>query len=162
MGAPREEFADAVAFYVKVIGEIEPDQWALPARGTLTVLEVGVEGSRPLSTVRDFLAAGAEEEEIFETVGYYVRNKPVDAETAEGHERRGREALERFQSGDPAAVVTRLAEQALAGVNSAPDDALVGTQFGGMRLMRYLPTRTMELVARHRGCRRDWFPDCSC
>ena len=146
MGTPREDFADAVSFYAKVISEVKPDQWSLPARGTQTVLEVGAQGSRPLTTTRDFVAAGADEEEIHETLGYFIRSKPVDAETAEGIQRRGREALERFQSGDPAPIVAKLAEEALAAVNAAPDDALVGTQFGGMRLLPYLPSRTMELV----------------
>ena len=146
MGTPRSDFDEAVSFYVQVVSEVGPDQWSLPARGTQTVLEVAAQGSRPLTTTRDFLTAGAAEEEIHNTLGYFIRNKPIDAETAAGIQRRGKEALERLQGGDPATIVADLAEQALACVNAADDDALVGTQFGGMRLLPYLPTRTMELV----------------
>jgi hypothetical protein len=146
MGTPRSDFDEAVAYYVKVISEVTSDQWELPARGTQSVLAVAAQGSRPLTTTRDFLAAGAAEEEIHNTVGYFVRSKPVDAETAAGIQRRGAEALERIQSGDPATIVADLAAQVLAPVHAAPDDAMVGTQFGGMRLLPYLPTRTLELM----------------
>jgi hypothetical protein len=139
MGTPRSDFDEAVAFYVQVISEVGSDQWSLPARGTQTVLEVAAQGSRPLTTTRDFLTAGAEVEEIHNTLGYFVRSKPIDAETAAGIQRRGK-------GGDPAAVVADLAEQALTVVHEAADDALVGTQFGGMRLLPYLPTRTTELL----------------
>ena len=146
MGTPRSDFDEAVGFYVQVVSEVGPDQWSLPARGAQTVLEVAAQGSRPLTTTRDFVTAGAEVEEIHNTLGYFVRSKPIDAETAAGIQRRGKEALERLQGGEPAAIVADLAEQALAVVRDAHDDALVGTQFGGMRLLPYLPTRTLELL----------------
>jgi hypothetical protein len=146
MGTPRSDFDEAVAYYVKVVSEVTSDQWSSPARGTQTVLEVAAQGSRPLTTTRDFLAAGAQIEEIKDTVGYFVRAKPVDAETAAGIKRRGAEALERLQSGDPAVIVADLAAKVLEPVHHSPDDALVGTQFGGMRLLPYLPTRTLELM----------------
>lgn len=146
MGTPRSDFDEAVAFYVKVVSEVAPDQWSLPARGNQTVLEVAAQGSRPLTTTRDFLTAGAEIEEIHNTLGYFIRSKPIDAETAAGIQRRGKEALERLQGGDPGTIAADLAKQALDCVHAAEDDALVGTQFGGMRLLPYLPTRTMELV----------------
>jgi hypothetical protein len=146
MGTPRSDFDEAVAFYVKVVSEVTPEQWSLPARGAQTVLQVAAQGSRPLTTTRDFLAAGAADEEIHNTVGYFVRSKPVDAETAAGIQRRGAEALERLQGGDPATIVADLADQVLGPVHAAADDALVGTQFGGMRLLPYLPTRTLELM----------------
>jgi hypothetical protein len=146
MGTPRSDFDEAVAYYVKVVSEVTSDQWDLPARGTQSVLAVAAQGSRPLTTTRDFLAAGATIEEIHNTVGYFVRSKPVDAETAAGIQRRGAEALARLQGGDPATIVADLAAQVLEPVHAAPDDALVGTQFGGMRLLPYLPTRTLELM----------------
>jgi hypothetical protein len=146
MGTPRSDFDEAVAYYVKVVSEVTPDQWDLPARGAQTVLQVAAQGSRPLTTTRDFLAAGGDVEEIHNTVGYFVRSKPVDAETAAGIQRRGAEALERLQGGDPATIVADLAEQVLGPVHGAADDAIVGTQFGGMRLIAYLPTRTLELM----------------
>lgn len=114
MGTPRSDFDEAVAYYVQVLSEVTADQWQLPARGTQTVLQVAAQGSRPLTTTRDFLAAGADDEEIHNTVGYFVRSKPVDAETAAGIQRRGVEALERLQGGDPASIVADLAEQVLA------------------------------------------------
>jgi hypothetical protein len=146
MGTPRSDFDEAVAYYVQVVSEVTSEQWELPARGTQTVLQVAAQGSRPLTTTRDFLAAGADGEEIHNTVGYFVRSKPVDAETAAGIQRRGAEALERLQGGDPATIVADLAEQVLGPVHAAADDAMVGTQFGGMRLLPYLPTRTLELM----------------
>ena len=146
MGNPREDFDEAVAFFVKVVAEVQPGQWSIAARGAQSVLEIAAQGSRPLTTTRDFLAVGASKEEINDTIRYFVRSRPIDAETAAGIQRRGREAIERLQGGDPSTIIADLAEQAIASVSTAPDDAIVGTQFGGMRLLAYLPTRTLELV----------------
>jgi hypothetical protein len=43
-------------------------------------------------------------------------------------------------------VVRELAGQAVAAVTAASPDALIDTSAGGMRVARWLPTRTFELV----------------
>jgi hypothetical protein len=146
MASPREDFSDAVAFFVNIVSEVKPDQWSIPARGERTVLDVVAQGSRPLTTTHEFLTAGAETEELASTLAYFIRTKPLDPSVTEGIQARGREALERLRGGDPATIVAALAEAALKRVGDAKDDELVGTQYGGMRLLSYLPTRTMELV----------------
>jgi hypothetical protein len=58
---------------------------------------------------------------------------------------RGR-AAGRALGTDAVAFLADLDARTQAKVRAASDDAFVGTPFGGMRLVDYLPTRTFELV----------------
>jgi hypothetical protein len=142
----REEYEQAIEYYLRILDEVAPDQWAIPARGEVTVREVAAQGSRPLTTTREFISALGDKVELHGPLGYFIGTPPRDAVSLEASAQRGREALARFQVDNPAAVARRLANESLEVVRAAPDDAIAGTQLGGMYVIDYLPSRTMEIT----------------
>ena len=58
---------------------------------------------------------------------------------------RGREAGQALGP-DPATSVRSLGAQTLSALEGFEDELIVGTPFGGFRLVDYLPTRVLELV----------------
>ena len=85
-------------------------------------------------------------------VEYYERPVPAaDPETLRKYllpkniAARGRKAVAALGD-DPVASVRAASDRALAVIAAAPDNAVIGTPFGGRSLAAYLPSRTAELV----------------
>jgi hypothetical protein len=142
----REEYEQSIEYYLKILDEVTADQWSIPVRGELTVREVAAQGSRPLTTTREFIGAPADKVELHGALGYFIGTPPRDAASLEASAQRGKEALARFQVDNLAAVARQLANESIEVVRAAPDNAIAGTQLGGMYVIDYLPSRTMELT----------------
>lgn len=136
----RAAFRSAATWFREVVHQVG-DRWDLPGLGEWTVRDLVGHTSRALSTVASYLDAEPGPVVVESTTAYYLAVGQSSAAVAE----RGREAG-RALGDDPAAAIGDLSQRVLAKVDSAPDDAFVGTAAGGMRLIDYLPTRTFELV----------------
>ncbi|SHG86302.1 maleylpyruvate isomerase N-terminal domain-containing protein [Streptoalloteichus hindustanus] len=138
----RHAYAEAAHAFVDLVRRVEPDAWARPALGEWTVRDLVGHTSRALATVETAISSPATHAGLADPVAYYLAASAVDhAAVAD----RGREAG-RALCDDPATAVAELCDRVLGAVARTPDEALVATRLGGMRLIDYLPTRTFELT----------------
>lgn len=140
----RTAFVAAALSFAGLVGEIGPDAWNREGLGVWNVRDLVGHTSRALVTVIEYVKKPAVSEDISNPAEYYVLAKGTQVDPSAVAER-GRQAGLGLGS-DPVRAVGELAERAAEIVNSTPDDALITTIGGGMRLGAYLPTRTFELV----------------
>jgi uncharacterized protein (TIGR03083 family) len=139
----REAFEQAAAWFRVVVDRVE--RWDGPGLGEWTVRDLVGHTSRSLVTVESYLDAEPGEVTLASPVAYYEAVLDAPAAALGDVTERGRVAG-RNLGPDPVAFLADLEERTRAKVAAAPDDAFVGTPFGGARLLDYLPTRTFELV----------------
>jgi uncharacterized protein (TIGR03083 family) len=138
-------FRQAAEFFVETVGHVRPEQWDAPGLGEWSVRELVGHTGRALSVTVDYLQRGAERVEVEDPIEYFVIALRGGAAGAAAVAQRGREAGAALGS-DPHAAVRATAERAIAVVEGADGEQLVGAAAGGMRLRDYLPTRTFELI----------------
>lgn len=140
----RQALQQAADRFLQLVAAVPDGGWDTPGLGDWTVRELVGHTGRAFLTVRDYLAAPAAEADLPDAVTYFatgLSGPGVHERVAE----RGREAG-RTLGDDPLGTVTAWATEALDAVAAAPDGAVLGTSFGGIRLVDYLPTRVFELV----------------
>lgn len=137
----RDAFAAATAWFVDVVRDVD-GRWDEHGLGEWTVRDLVGHTARALLTVETYLAQPATREEVADAAGYYLLGRSVDPASIAA---RGREAGAAMGV-DVVADVAGMAQRAFDAVAEAPDGALLTTRLGGMRLDRYLDTRTLELV----------------
>jgi uncharacterized protein (TIGR03083 family) len=141
---PRLAYAEAAAAFGDVVDDIAPSEWSLAATDAWTVRELVGHTLRALITVEQYASAVPDGIVIDDATAYYRRalgSPGIHAQVAE----RGRQAGEAL--GDAPALVARTTvERVVSLVAGLPDGHPMATPFGGMRLIDYLPTRTVELV----------------
>jgi uncharacterized protein (TIGR03083 family) len=136
-----DNFVTAAHAYADLVRAIPDDAWERPGLGEWSVRDLVGHTARSLLTVETYLARPTQSEEIAGPVEYFRRVAAVDhASVAE----RGREAG-RALGANPSAFVDDLVARVLPLVPAA-GDPVIPTALGGMRLHRYLPTRTFELA----------------
>lgn len=140
----REAYADAAAFFVETVARIEREAWSQPALGEWTVRDLVGHTNRALVTVESYLDTPAEAADMTRPVEYYVRAAVSLGDPAMVAQR-GREAGEALGA-NPCAAVQATARRVLARVAREPDDALLTTPVGAIRLIDYLPSRVLELT----------------
>jgi uncharacterized protein (TIGR03083 family) len=141
----RETFIAAANFFVEVAAEVPRDGWDGPGLGVWSVRDLTGHTSRALSTVCEYLEAPPPAEEQLGDAVEYFASFAGGPDASEAIAERGRQAGAALGD-DPAGAVGREARRAASVLAAHPDDRLVATRGGGMRLAAYLPTRTFELV----------------
>lgn len=140
-------FADAAATVADLLDRLDPAAWDGPGLGEWDMRALVGHTSRSLVTVLTYLDRPAEER-VGEAVEYYALIRagaiPGTADPAAVVER-GRQAGAQLGD-DPAGAFRALVGPATAKVAEVGPDAVVETIAGGMRVDRYLTTRTFELV----------------
>jgi uncharacterized protein (TIGR03083 family) len=142
--AVRTAYREAAEAYVAVVDGIAPDQWSRPTIGDWTVRELVAHTARALLTVETYLAQPAARADLDTSAAYFAAGlapEGIHADVA----RRARDQADALGP-DVRTEVTEVAQRVLALVDRTPDDAVVGTFVGGMRLIDYLPSRVVELV----------------
>lgn len=142
---PREVFLGAAEAYAELVERLPADLGGpgSPGLGEWDLRALVGHTSRSLVTVSAYLDRPADTVEVPSAAAYYLATRAMAA---------GPEVAERgVQAGatlgdDPAGAVRRLLETVADDLVAAPDDRLLTTVAGGMRLRDYLPTRTFELV----------------
>jgi uncharacterized protein (TIGR03083 family) len=138
----RAAYAEAARWFRTVVDGVD-GRWDEPGLGEWNVRDLVGHASRSLVTVETYLDAEPGEVTLPTPASYLggIRGAASGPAVAE----RGR-AAGRAMGEDPVAFLADLDARVQAKVAAAPGDAFVGTPFGGMRLVDYLPTRTFELV----------------
>jgi uncharacterized protein (TIGR03083 family) len=140
----RTGFKRAAEYFVSTVARVPPDAWERPGLGVWSVRALVGHTSRALLTVESYLDSGAESIGIASAADYYLRaagqttgNPAIDE--------RGRQAGIALGD-DPARAVRTIADRVSARLDEVADTTLVGTPWGGMALIDYLPTRIFELT----------------
>jgi uncharacterized protein (TIGR03083 family) len=137
----KDAYAEAVRTFTGLVRAIPAGAWDGPGLGEWDLRALVGHTSRSLITVETYLGRPAEQEDVPSPEAYYCLIAQVNpADVVE----RGREAG-RALGDDPAAAVEAVVGRVLPLVDR-DDDPLISTIAGGMRLSRYLSTRTFELV----------------
>ena len=140
----REAYADAAAFFVDTVPQIDREAWSQPALGEWTVRDLVGHTNRAFVTVEAYLDKPAEAAEMTRPVEYYIRAAASLGDSTMVAAR-GREAGEALGA-NPSATVQAIAHRVLARLDREADDALLTTPMGGIRLIDYLPSRVLELT----------------
>jgi len=142
----RDLFTAAADAFVELVARIPATAWADPGLGPWTVRDLTGHASRSLVTIETYLdnPPPADEEPLTSTTGYYAKALTGHGDPAE-IEARGRAAGVALGE-EPATHVAALYDRVMARVADTPDDRVLTTPGGPMRLIDYLPTRTFELV----------------
>ncbi|NLU81274.1 maleylpyruvate isomerase N-terminal domain-containing protein [Rhodococcus sp. HNM0569] len=144
------ELADPVAAFVAgadlllaTARRVPDDAWERPGLGEWSVRSLVGHAGRSLTTVVDYAATAALEVDVGSAAAYYRAIATV-AHSAAATER-GVEAGVALGA-DPVRTLEEYARRAATLVTELDGDRIVHTPAGGMRLSRYLPTRTFELA----------------
>lgn len=148
MDSPRTYVATAHAF-AELIDALPADRLSGPGLGDWSLRDlVGHTVSAGLAGLLEALGHPATTEDVSSAESYYALAKTVDPavhQAAVAHSTvDARDWGARL--GDQPGQVRQVVDRAVAAVSAADPDALVTTAGGGMRLARWLPTRTFELV----------------
>lgn len=152
----RAAFVDAAEGLVELAGRLRPGDWERPGLGVWDVRALVGHASRSLTTIEEYLGQPAVEPWLADAVEYFLATRAFLAgDTAGDEEERARRDLAIAERGrqagralgeDPVTVLGELADRVTALVAETPDEALVATRLGTLRLNEYLPTRTFELA----------------
>ncbi|MGC4119908.1 MAG: maleylpyruvate isomerase N-terminal domain-containing protein [Myxococcales bacterium] len=145
--AVRAAYEASVGAFLDLCRSLAPADWEKPALEGWNVRLLVGHTSRSLTTVRDYLAAGAKEPVELQHAFDYL---PAVLEQFAGADSaalaaRARAAAEGMGP-EPLPWLRQLAQEVLAQVRATPDGAPLTTLVGSMRLVDYLPTRVFELV----------------
>ncbi len=138
---PLRSFSQAAKAFAELVRAIPDDRWTGPGLGEWDLRALVGHTSRSLITVETYLGQPAETEDVRTPEGYYLAIANVDRAAVAERGRAAGVALGEDPVGFVDALVARVPPAA-----DRPDNPLITTAAGGMRLANYLPTRTFELV----------------
>src|SRR5438067_1453584 len=144
MHDPRQTFAQASGFFIAVAEHVRDDQWDDPGLGVWSVRDLVGHTSLAHTNVERDLAAPPSTRSVEDAVAFFEAGLAVPG-VEERVAQRGREAGVALGA-DPVSVVRGVADQASAIVAQLPDESILATSIGSMRLPSYLPTKTFELM----------------
>lgn len=142
---PIDTFADAARGFTQLVATVPPSAWDGPGLGDWDLRSLVGHASRAVITVITYLGRPASTEELPDAASYVASIRGILAADAAAITERGRQAGVALGA-DPAVAIEELVEQAAGLTRAAQGDPVIETIGGGMRLSRYLPTRTFELV----------------
>ena len=139
---PRESFAAATQAFLTLVERIPAEAYDGPGLGAWDLRALVGHTSRSLVTVEEYVDRVADTVAVHSAEDYYVLAAGADPAAVL---QRGVDAGAAMGD-DPAAFVRSLAERVLTRVGPLPDDHVLVTIAGAMRLSDYLETRVLELV----------------
>lgn len=139
----RHAFTEAARWFVDITAAAR-GRYDDPGLGEWTVRDLVGHTSRALLTVEGYLTDLPGPVQLASPVAYFGAVAAGLADPA-AVAQRGRDAGVALGD-DPDSSVQRIAQRVLALLHAAPDDAVVATPVGRIRLLDYLPTRTFELT----------------
>ncbi|TNU73861.1 hypothetical protein FH969_09235 [Miniimonas arenae] len=142
----RDAYAAAAGWAVDLVAQVG-DRWGEPGLGVWDVRALVGHLSRSFRTVAEYLARPAASVAVPDAASYYRATAELARQA--GVAERGVEAG-RALGTDPAVAFAALADEARTIVDRCTGSELPTTIAGGIRLVDYLPTRTLELTVH--GC----------
>lgn len=133
-GSSAAAFQVASTFLLEVVAPLSPGDWDREGLGSWSVRELVAHANRAHTTVEEYLLNPQPPE---------PRGSDYFSEAAIAE--RARDSLEALGD-DPVAAVAKCSERVTKLVESAAEDAIIGSPAGTMTLAGYLPSRTAELT----------------
>jgi hypothetical protein len=140
---PRQAYREAAQFFVDTVARIPGGLWDSPALGVWTVRDLVGHTNRILVHNEAYAAKPAASRDIQDAAGYYLT--VMKNVTHEEIAQRGKESGQALGQ-DPLSTVKATAQKAMVVLDKLPDDLLLSSLAGGIRLIDFLPTRVLELV----------------
>lgn len=140
----RETYLEAGEFFASVVDTIDIDGFEAPALGEWCVRDLIGHTYRAFTTVLSYSASPAENVELERPVDYFVKALSGAVDHGQIAERGRAAGLEIID--DPQMMVRGFQTYVKNKLDELPDDHIMRTVVGGMRLIDYLPTRTFELI----------------
>jgi len=142
--ATREAFAASAAFFAARVAEVD-GRWDEHGLGEWTVRDLVGHTSRSLLTIESYLRDEVEGHPEAASAAEYFDRAASSLADPVAVTQRGRDAGAALGA-DPSAAVNDIRRRVTDLVDASPDDALVATPIGSMRLIDYLVARTFELT----------------
>jgi uncharacterized protein (TIGR03083 family) len=143
--AVQATFAAAAQCFAGLVEDIPSSAWSGPGLGEWDLRALVGHTSRAVSTVATYLRRPAAQVRVASAARYYAEVRQLTAGDLAAVTERGRQAGAALGS-QPALAVRMLVEETLQALEAVPDNPVIETIAGGMRLTAYLPTRTFELT----------------
>lgn len=147
-------YEEAGALFVGLVARVPDDAWQRPALGTWDVRDLVGHTSRSFVTVLEYLDEQPQSTAVVSPSAYYTATTAVLASSDPGAVDERARAAGRALGDDPLVAVRDLRARALARLDDAQPDDVMGSIVGGIRVRDYLPTRVLELVAHSRDLAR--------
>ena len=141
---PRQAFKESTKFFLHTLSQAPGEAWASPGLGEWTLRDLVGHTSRSFVTLETYAGKPGASVDQNAAVDYFLAVRGTLADPASVAQR-GREAGQELGE-HPIAWVEAAAERVSALLEGLPDDAILSTPVGGMRLIDYLPTRIFELT----------------
>ncbi|HLG71295.1 MAG TPA: maleylpyruvate isomerase family mycothiol-dependent enzyme [Chloroflexota bacterium] len=140
----RKALKDAAGYLLALAGSIPADGWTKPALGEWNVRDLLGHALRAFTTIETYLQTPASGEAQLGSSADYFASALDRADPGQVAER-GREAGAALGD-DPVASARDIVQRVLSLVDATPDDVLLPTPFGTIRLADYIPSRVFELT----------------
>lgn len=144
----RTSFIEAANYFIETTSLVARDQWSLPGLGQWTAQELAGHASRALVTIKTYLNQPGTSADLANPVAYFLSafaSGDSTKATSQAIADRGKEAGSALGI-DPLKNLQALHAEIIEALDAFPDDAILTTPMGTIRLSNYLPTRTFELV----------------
>jgi uncharacterized protein (TIGR03083 family) len=142
----RQIFLACGARLVEAVAAVPAGSWEAPGLGVWDVRGLVGHTSRALTTVRDYAVRPAPAVDCRTSAEYLAKGiAQADERMHAGVAQRGVEAGQGLGP-DPEATVRAYLRETERALATTPDDAVITTAAGGMRLGTYLETRVVELT----------------
>ncbi len=141
---PRRAFKESAEFFIQTISQVPGEAWASPGLGEWTLRDLAGHTSRSFVNLETYAARPGTSVDPHTPVDYFLSVRSTLADPASVAQR-GREAGQELGE-HPVAWAQTAAQRVSDLLEGLPDDAILTTPVGGMRLIDYLPTRIFELT----------------
>ena len=140
----RDTYLAAGEFFAGVVDKIDIDGFDAPALGEWYVRDLIGHTYRSFTTVLSYSATPGDKVELERPVDYFLKIFQNHADPKQVAERGRAAGLEIID--DPKMMVRGFAMYVKNKLEELSDDHIMATPAGGIRLIDYLPTRTLELI----------------
>jgi len=144
----RQAYKESAEFFLKTLNQVSSAAWASPGLGEWTLRELVGHTYRSFVNLETYAATPGtqvdQQVDQIEPIDYFLAVRGSFANPASVAQR-GREAGQELGE-EPVAWVHASAQRAAKVLDGLPDDAILTTPVGGMRLIDYLPSRIFELT----------------
>ncbi len=140
----RETYLEAGEFFASVVDQVDIDGWDEPALGEWCARDLTGHTYRAFTTILSYSAKPGDKVDLERPVDYFLEAFKSLAEPKMVAERGRAAGLEIID--DPRMMVRGFAMYVKNKLEELSDDHIMATPVGGIRLIDYLPTRTLELI----------------
>ena len=140
----RETYLEASEFFASVVDQVDIDGWDEPALGEWCVRDLAGHTYRAFTTVLSYSAKPADKVDLESPAAFFLKAFDSIADSRQVAERGRAAGLEIID--DPRMMVRGFAMYVKNKLEELPDDFILDSPVGGIRLIDYLPTRTFELI----------------